>query len=191
MGFTELTERLEAAHAKILHGEPVLCATLNDFVSALHEVFIRSDGSQTELLHQVRDVFGATTAFHLGRIIKAHVPVFSLPYRGRDCYLNNRIRCISSERGVEFQLCKKICSNFIVTLDESRCDPDGYCESPLFMAFFAVDHEVAYHLGGLFVGDDGMMASEELMRLDSSLQRFGFWIDLWRFEMAWEKEHGG
>ena len=77
---------------------------------------------------------------------------------------------------------------FFKALDEERFDSDGNCESAMFITYWAVGDEAAYHLGGLFVGDDSGVVSTEMEYLDCRLKRFRTLVERWEMELKWDKE---
>ena len=59
------------------------------------------------------------------------------------------------------------------------------------MIYWAISDEAAYHLGGLYVGDDLDVVATQLMGyLDRRLERFHKLVEMWEMELAWDKEDG-
>lgn len=75
--------------------------------------------------------------------------------------------------------------------EESVIDRGGRNSSVTVMTYWAIGDEAAYHLAGLFVGDERGEAYTELCGyLDFRLRRFDKVVEMWEMEMAWDKEDG-
>ncbi len=166
----------------------VAYAALNDFVRSLHEVFTKSKRDQVNLLSQVQTTLGSTSAHHLGRVICADNVKFGSYPASSNCPLFDSVTKVCSERGMALDDGMALFSHFLKALDEERFDAEGNCESPMFITYWTVGHEAAYHLGGLFVGDDGDLVSTEMQYLDYRLKRFRTMVERWEMERAWDKE---
>ena len=163
-------------------------AALKDFLRSLHEVFTKAGHDQVNLLSQVQTIFGSTPAHHLGRIICADlISVKSYP-SGQSCPLQYAVEALCRERGIAGERGNAIISSFLKALAEVCNDGYGRCESPMFITYQTIGGEAAFHLGGLFVGDDGDEVWTEMQYLDHRLNRFGKMIELWKMELAWDKE---
>lgn len=166
----------------------VAWALLNDFFRAMHEVHYKAGRNQETLLEQLQSLFNPAVAQRLGRIIATDVlAVRSLPNQAE-----NRLEALChrfcAQRGVSFSDAKGIFLSAIRALDEERFLENGDIESVMFLAYWSLSDEAAYHLAGMHVGDDCGMAFEELKYLDSSLARFRTVVERWEIELAWEIE---
>lgn len=167
---------------------PVAYAAINDFLRSQHEVFTKSGRDQVDLLSQVQTTLGSTPAHHLGRVISAENQNFKSYPASKNCPLFNAVINLCSERGMALDNGRALFSHFLKALDEERFDEKGNCESSRVITYFAVGPEAAYHLSGLFVGDDAELVSTEMEYLDYRLKRFITIIERWKMELAWDKE---
>ena len=167
---------------------PVAYAAINDFLRSQHEVFIKSGRDQVDLLLQVQTTLGSTPAHHLGRVISIENQNFKSYPASKNCPLFNAVIKLCSERGLALDYGRALFSHFLKALDEERFDEKGNYESSRVITYFAVGPEAAYHLGGLFVGDDAELVSTEMEYLDYRLKRFRTIIERWEMELAWDKE---
>lgn len=168
--------------------QPVAIALLRDFVRSLHEVFVKSLRDQYDLLAQVQTVLGATPAHHLERVTCAGISSFRSYPSCEDCRLYGLMMKACAERSIPFDEGKALAAHFLKALDEERYCTDGSVDSATFLIYRTLGDEAAYHLGGLFVGDDGDVVHTELQYLDYRLKRFYSWVQRWEMEAAWEKE---
>lgn len=163
-------------------------AALNDFVRSLHEVFRKSECDQVDILSQVQTSLGSTPSHHLGRIINAdHLHSLRSYPENKACPLLDAVIKICSERGIALDEGRLLFSHLLKALDEERFD-EGKCDSILLLTYFSIGPEAAYHIGGLFVGDEASIISDQLSILDYRLQRFYTYIERWNMELAWDKE---
>ena len=165
----------------------VAVAALNDYVRSLHEVFTKSGRDQSNLLSQVQTAFGSTCAHHLARVISDEKLKFRSYSTGEDCPLENSFGTLCRQRGIALDRGRALSAHFIKALDEERFDEDAI-QSPMFITYWTVGDEAAYHLGCLFVGDDGDEISTEMHYLDRRLVRFRTIVERWEMEVAWDKE---
>lgn len=91
-------------------------------------------------------------------------------------------------RGIRIEDGRHFFAHFLKALDEERFDREGNCESAMFITYWSVGHEAAYHLGGLFVGDDAGIVATEMEYLDYRLRRFRTLVDRWELELKWDRE---
>lgn len=165
------------------------CAFVTDFLRLLHELKFKSDDDQSAMLAQVQAVFGRTTMYHLAHTIGARstrLPQYRLP---DDAPLYGRAELICKQRGFDPNDGRHLLAHFLKSLDEERTDKVGNVESAPVMVYWGVGHEAAYHLGGLYVGDDRDEVTTELAGyLDPSLRRFHAYIELWRAELRYARE---
>jgi hypothetical protein len=82
-------------------------------------------------------------------------------------------------------------SHLLTVLGEKYFDDQGTLEPPVFIAYWGVGDEAAYHLAGLHSGDDMGMLYTSLELLDHRLKRFGTTVQRWKMELAWDKEEQG
>lgn len=165
----------------------VAVAALNDYVRSLHEVFTKSGRDQSNLLSQVQTAFGSTCAHHLARVISDEQLSFRSYPTGEDCPLQNSFESLCKQRGIALDKGRALFAHFIKALDEERFDEDAI-ESPTFMAYWSLGDEAAYHLAGLYLGDDLGIAYVSLAYLDHRLARFRTTVERWEMELAWDKE---
>ncbi len=163
-------------------------AALNDFMRGLHEVYTKSGRDQTDLLSQVQTVFGSTVAHHLAEVLQAKTLVFKSYPTLESCPLNERATKACIERGITVADGKHFFAHFLKALDEERPDKDGNLESPVFMIYMTLGDEAAYHLGGLYAGDEFQIAIVELQYLDFKVSRFSTLVERWEMELKWHKE---
>lgn len=164
-------------------------ATITDFLRQLHELMFKSGRDQAALLSQVQAVFGYTTTCHLARTLQAS------DCRERDyampdaAPLYERVALICNQRSFDLKDGLQMIAHFIKALDEERTDEHGNLESAAVMVYWSVGHEAAYHLGGLYVGDQHDMVATELGGyLDTRLKRFYKLVEIWQMELAWARE---
>ena len=167
---------------------PVAYAAINDFLRSQHEVFIKSGRDQVDLLSQVQTTLGSTPAHHLGRVISIENQNFKSYPASNNCPVLYAVAKLCIARGLTLDYGRSLFSHFLKALDEERFDEKGNYESSRVITYFAVGPEAAYHLGGLFVGDDAELVSTEMEYLDYRLKRFRTIIERWEMELAWDKE---
>lgn len=163
-------------------------AALNDLMRALHEVHVKAGFDQLNLPSQVQTVFGSTVAHHLVRVVDATELNFQSFPTLEGCPLHPLVVSACRDRGISLERGTQLYSHFIKALDEERTDDDGNLQSPLFLIYRTLGDEAAYHLGGLYVGDSGDIASTELQYIDGRVRRFRSLVDRWEMERQWELE---
>lgn len=164
-------------------------ALITDFLRLLHELKFKSNDDQLTMLAQVQAVLGYIPMCHLAHTVGARTT--GLPeYRlAGDAPLDGQTELICKQRGFDPNDGKRLLAHFLKALDEERTDKVGNIESAPVMVFWGVGHEAAYHLGGLYVGDEGVVVTTELGGyLDPSLRRFHAYIELWRAELRHARE---
>lgn len=163
-------------------------AALNDFTRSLHEIFTKSGRDQIQLISEVQAVFGSTPANHLARVLHADNSGNRASQTYEDCLLATRVKEICLSRGIRIANGKHFFAHFLKALDEERFDSDGNRESAVFITYWSVGHEAAYHLGGLFTGDHADAVTTEIQYLDYRLRRFRTYVERWELELQWDKE---
>ena len=166
----------------------VATAALNDLMRGLHEVLTKSGRNQVDFLSQVQTVFGSTVAHHLAGILSAKTRAIKSYTTLESCPLNSCVLDACLGRGIDASDGKHFFSHFIKALDEERTNPDGSSESPLFLIYYTVGDEAAYHLGGLYDGDAFQEAIVELQYLDFKVKRFKTLVERWEMELKWQQE---
>lgn len=172
-------------------GQPLeaALALITDFLRVLHELMVKSDGDQLTMLAQVHAVLGYIPMCHLARTVGARTT--GLPeYRlADDVPLDGRTELICKQRGFHPDDGRHLLAHFLKALDEERADKEGNIESAPVMVYWGIGHEAAYHLGGLYVGDERDEVTTELGGyLDPSLRRFHAYIEMWRAELRYARE---
>ncbi len=167
---------------------PIGAALVTDFLCVTHEILFKNTGDQGVLLAQVKLAVGASAAKHLANVVSAKHIQATMPEQ--QCSLSDSFATLCMERGVPSEQGCRLVDAFLKALDEQRFGRDGI-ESPLFMTYWCIGDEAAYHLGGLYAGDDAGMGSTELEYMDYRLKRFRTLTDRWRMEMAWDDEDQG
>lgn len=169
-------------------GPRVAEAALNDFMRALHEVYVKGRHEQKNFLSQVDAVLGYAATTSLAKVIHAEKVKFDRSSVGSDCLLSCLVQTICEERGFDTDRGRFLFIRFLVTLDEGRyLDGDEY-DSPLLITLWGVGEEAVYHLGGLYAGDEAGIIRDEIMCLDFRLKRFHTTVERWRMEMEWDQE---
>jgi len=164
-------------------------ALITDFLRALHELMFKSDSDQTELFSQVQTVFGSTTMHHLARTLFARPNDLKRHLLADDAPLYRRVVLICKERGFELEDGRHVLAHFVKALDLERQDKHGNIESAPVMLYWGIGQEAAYHLSGLYVGDDRDIVATELCGyLDPTLRRFHKLVEIWEMERDWERE---
>jgi hypothetical protein len=188
MSIESLCSEIDLSLAGINVDRSVGYAALNDFVRVLHEVFTKSGRDQLDLLSQVQTTLGSAPSHHLARVINADhfLPLRSYP-ENKCCPLLDQVIKICNERGMDLNDGRSLFSHLLKVFDEERFE-EGKCSSILLMAYYSVGSEAAYHIGGLYAGDDAQMISDEIEYLDRRLKRFRTYIDRWDMELAWDRE---
>ena len=184
-----LTAQIKSALSDTGHTWYAGAAAITDFVRVLHELMVKSGDDQVDLLSQIRAVFGHASMRHLAEVLCA-------PQKGDQRYANaeeaplySHIDLISQQRGFHPEVGRQLFADFITALDLARRDVDGSMASAPVMVYWGLDHEAAYHLVGLYVGDDrGITATQILGYLAPSLQRFHKIVEMWEWELEWERE---
>lgn len=164
-------------------------ALITDFLRALHELMFKSNSDQTDLFSQVQTVFGSTTMHHLARTLHARPNDLKCHLLADDAPLYRRVVLICKERGFELEDGRHVLAHFIKALDEERRDRQGNIESAPVMLYWGIGPEAAYHLVGLYMGDDQEEFATELCGyLDPKLKRFDKLVEMWEMERNWERE---
>ena len=162
-------------------------ALLTDFMRALHEIFTKSNREQTVLLTQVKYTLGVTAAQCLANVVGAPEKYDNPITRYENTQLESRLNQICAERGINAVQGRSFLESIVVALGKERFESSGQC-SVLNMMYWNASDEATYHLGGLFVGDDLSIVSDELSYMDYRLSRFRTMVDQWNMEMKWDRE---
>lgn len=172
-------------------GEPweAALALITDFLRLLHELMVKSSDDQLNLLAQIQAVFGSTPMFHLARTLEAPVTALKHYQLADDVPLYGRANLICRQRGFDPADGRHLLAHFLKALDEERTDKLGNVESAPVMVYWAVGHEAAYHLGGLYTGDLADVHATELGGyLDPTLKRFRKLVEMWHEEEEQSRE---
>ena len=188
MSIESLSSQIEYALGDSSFERPVFIALLRDFVRALHETFVKSARDQNGLLAQVQTIFGSTPAHHLAKVICADIPSFRSYRTCEECRLFGQLTTLCAERGISYDDGRALAAHFLKALDEERYGSDGSIESATFLVYWTLGDEAAYHLGGLYLGDNGGIVRTSLQYLDHRLKRFRTQVECWEMELAWEME---
>ena len=166
-------------------------AAIADFLRALHETMTKCGRDQNHVFSQVQAVFGSIAMHHLAKTLQARPMNLQRYQLADDCPLYPKIVRICQARGFTIKDGRALFSHFLKALDEERTSPSGDIESATVMIYWAISDEAAYHLGGLYVGDDLDVVATQLMGyLDRRLERFHKLVEMWEMELAWDKEDG-
>ncbi len=164
-------------------------ALITDFLRSLHELMVKSGGDQQEMLAQVQAVFGPDAMHHLAKTLdvrSTELPKFGV---ADNVPLYELTSLICRQRSFEPADGRHLVAHFLKALDEERKDEAGKIESAPVMLYWGLDHEAAYHLVGLHVGDDlDIVATEICGYLDPSLRRFHKIVEMWEWELEWDSE---
>ena len=164
-------------------------ALITDFLRVLHELTYKADRDQSSVPSQVQAVFGSTTLHHLARTLNASTAGLQSFALANDAPLHGRLELMCKQRGFEPEDGRHLLAHFIKALDEERTDEDGNIQSAAVMLYWSIGHEAAYHLSGLYVGDDHDVVATELGGyLDTRLKRFYRLVEMWEMERTWERE---
>jgi hypothetical protein len=164
-------------------------ALITDFLRVLHELMVKSDNDQLTMLAQVQAVIGAVAVCHLARTLDASAMALPQYRLADDAPLYARTELICKQRGFEPGDGRHLLAHFLKALDEERRDKYGNVESAPVMVYWGVGHEAAYHLGGLYIGDESDVVATELGGyLDPGIRRFHAYIDMWRSELMYARE---
>lgn len=164
-------------------------AAIKDLLRALHEVMTKSGRDQANLLVQVQTVFGSTAMHHLALVLEAETENFETYRLANGCPLYSKVEEICRERGFTKDAGMQFFKHFFKALDEERKDSDGNIESAAIMTYWSLGGEAAFHFGGLYTGDLLDVVSTELGGyLDRRLIRFQKLVEMWKMELAWDKE---
>lgn len=164
-------------------------ATITDLLRVLHELMTKNGRDQVGLISQVQSVFGSTAMHHLASVIDADVQDLPRLPPAEVSALHHKIMLICNQRSFSFEDGKGFMAGFLEVLDKQRADADANIQSATVLTYWAVGQEAAYHLGGLYVGDERDIVSTELVGyLDPRLKRFYKLVEIWEMEKAWEKE---
>lgn len=189
MNSERLTAQINSALSGTGHTWYAGAAAITDFVRVLHELMVKSGDDQVELLSQIRAVFGHATMCHIAEVLCAPQKGDQRYARAEDAPLHSLIELISQQRGFHPGDGWQLFADFITALDLARRNVDGSMASETVMVYRGLDHEAAYHLVGLYVGDDrGITETELLGYLDPSLRRFHKIVEMWELELEWERE---
>lgn len=189
MTVERLTAQIKSALSDTGHTWYAGAAAITDFVRVLHELMIKSGDDQVELLSQIRAVLGHASMCHMAEVLRAPQKGDQRYASAKDAPLHRHIELISQQRGFYPEDGRQLFAEFIAALDLARRDVDGSIASAPVMVYRGLDHEAAYHLVGLHVGDDrGITATEILGYLDPSLRRFHKIVEMWEWELEWERE---
>lgn len=164
-------------------------ALITDFLRALHELMVKSRENQQAMLAQVQAVFGSTTMHHLAKILDVRSARLLQSNVADNVPLYEITSLICRQRGFEPEDGRHLIAHFLKALDEERTDETGKIESAPVLLYWGLSHEAAYHLVGLHVGDDrGIVATVICGYLDPSLRRFRKIVEMWEWELQWERE---
>lgn len=184
-----LTAQIKSALSGTGHTWYAGAAAITDFVRVLHELMVKSGDDQVELLSQVRAVFGHGSMCHMAEVLCAPQKGDQRYASAEDAPLYSHIELISQQRGFHPEDGRQLFADFITALDLARRDGDSSMASAPVMVYWGLDHGAAYHLVGLYVGDDrGITATELLGYLDPSLRRFHKIVEMWKWELEWARE---
>lgn len=185
--------RLESEINNVLsntgHSWEAGAATITDLLRVLHELMWKSGCDQAYLVSQVQMVFGSTAMLHFANVIDHKKRPLASHHVADDCDLYSKVVLICKQRGFLLEDGRNFMGHFLKALDEERADADGNIQSAAIMTYWAVGQKAAYHLSGLYVGDDLDVVSTELCGyFDPRLRRFHKIVEIWDMEMAWIKE---
>lgn len=184
-----LTTQIKSALSGTGHTWYAGAAAITDFVRVLHELMVKSGNDQVDILSQIQAVFGHASMCHMAEVLSAPKRGDQRYARAEDAPLQKRIELISKQRGFDSDEGKRLFAHFIRVLDLGRRDVDGGLRSAPVMVYRGLGSEAAYHLVGLYVGDDLDDASTEICGyLDPSLRRFHKIVEMWAWELEWERE---
>ncbi len=179
--------RFEINFALSKTGQPweAAAALIKDFLRELHELMVKSNHDQPAMLAQVRAVLGQTSMHHLAKTLDTSTvvePEFDVV---DDATLYERTALICKQRSFDPAHGRLLIANFLRALDMERTDSVGNIESAPVMLYWAVGHEAAYHLGGLYTGElQGLIAIELGGYLDPTLRRFHKIVEMWCEELT-------
>lgn len=188
MSAESLQSEIEFVLSNSGHSWEAGAATITDLLRVLHELMTKSGRDQTDLASQVQTVFGSNAMHHLDCVIDAETRGLARHHLADDCALYAKVVLIFKQRGFSLEDGRHFMAHFLKALDEERADADGNIQSAAVLTYWAVGHEAAYHLGGLFVGDELVAVATELEYLDYRLKRFRHVVEIWKMEMLWDKE---
>ena len=189
MSAKSLQSEIEFVLSNTGHSWEAGAATITDLLRVLHELMTKSGRDQSDLVSQVQTVFGSTAMHHFARVIDAETRNLARHHLADDCDLYARVVLICKQRSLTLEDGTHFMAHFLKALDEERADVHGNIQSAAVLTYWAVGHEAAYHLGGLYVGDSLDAVSTELGGyLDIRLRRFHKIVEIWEMEMAWDKE---
>lgn len=152
-------------------------------------MMVKSGENQQAMLAQVQAVFGSTTMHHLAKILDVRSTRLLQSNVADDVPLHELTSLICMQRGFEPTDGRHLIAHFLKALDEERENEAGRIESAPVMLYWGLSHEAAYHLVGLHVGDDrGIAATEICGYLDPSLKRFHKIVEMWEWELEWDRE---
>lgn len=164
-------------------------AAIADFLRDLHEIMTKARRDQLDVLSQVQTVFGATPMHHLASLLDAELPKVKSYVTPGTSPLHRKVDQLCRERGLEVADGRHLLAHFLKALDEARVDADKMTHSPAVMTYWAIGPEAAYHLCGLYVGDNLTEVSTELHGyLDTHLHRFSKLVEIWEMERAWAED---
>ncbi len=186
-GYKRFGEKFDGALIREGIPRAVGRALLTDFMRALHEIFTKSDREQTVLLTQVKYTLGVAAAQCLANVVGALEKYDNTITRNENTQLESRLNQICAERGINAEQGRSFLKSIVVALDKERFESSGQY-SVLSMMYWNASDEATYHLGGLFVGDDLSIVSDELSYMDYRLSRFRTLVDQWNMEMKWDRE---
>ncbi|MDC8770936.1 hypothetical protein [Roseateles albus] len=189
MSDASLLAEIEFALPSTVLNVDVGTAAISDLLRALHEVMTKSGRDQANLMAQVQTVFGSTAMHHLALVLEAETENLTTYRLANDCPLYSKVEAICRERGFTKDAGFQFFKHFFKALDEERKDSDGNIESATTLTYWSLGGEAAYHLGGLYTGDLLDVVSTALCGyLDSRLNRFQKLVEMWKMELAWDKE---
>lgn len=170
------------------HRRDVGVAAIRDFLRGLHEVMTKAGRDQMNLLSQVQTVLGVASMCHLAAVLHASSHEIQSFPEGERCPLADLVAQISRERGLEVEAGKRLLCWALKALDEQRSDANGNVHSATITTYWTLGDEAAYHLGGLFVGDDLGIVETEFAYFDPRVKRFCKLVDTWNMELASQQE---
>jgi hypothetical protein len=161
-------------------------STINDFMRALHEIFVKGGRDQRLLLNQVAFALGTAASAHLMRLLDLRPTGRSRTACLRQGSLEWAIKAICAERGIEEIVVFSLLRVFLSAFDQERVEKDGSEISKTWLLYFGIRDEAAYHFGGLFTGDDRDEIGVEQEYLDGRLKRFCAFVNMWELEKKWD-----
>lgn len=171
-------------------GQPweAAAALITDFLRTLHELMVRSEDNQLDLLSQIQTCLGSDAMHHLANVINAPTRAVRTYALVDDAPLYRRLTLLCKQRCFGRDDGFNLLSHFIKALDEERGSPGSDFDPAFFLLAFAIGDEAAYHLVGLYTGEQREeVVIEVLGYFNPSLKRFNKLVEMWEIELQQER----